>query len=243
MVVNLDPAAEEVGYECVADVRTLISVEDAAEELRLGPNGSLVYCMEYLCDNVREWFADTSACLADEDYVLFDCPGQAELYEHLTCMRDVVRFLQSEEDFRLCCVYVLDSGLVDNVPRLIGGVFSALSAMAMFELPHVSVLSKVDLMSEAERRRLESDFLEPEARSLLSQMSGSRGKLDECVAQLIDDFSQVSFVTCNITSDDSIDDVLALIDSAIQVGEDAEVIDRLQDEMDDDDNDASQAFL
>ena len=45
LVVNLDPAAEEVGYECVADVRTLISVEDAAEELRLGPNGSLVYCM------------------------------------------------------------------------------------------------------------------------------------------------------------------------------------------------------
>lgn len=31
----------------VADVRELISLDDVMEELGLGPNGGLVYCMEY----------------------------------------------------------------------------------------------------------------------------------------------------------------------------------------------------
>lgn len=236
IVVNLDPAAEEVGYRCDADVRTLISVEDAAEELRLGPNGSLVYCMEYLADNMNEWLSETVGGFVDDDYVLFDCPGQAELYEHLSCMSDIVSFLQTSEDFRLCSVFVLDSGLVNNAPRFVSGILSALSAMALLELPHVSVLSKIDLMAEEEREVLESEFLEPEARFILPRMEGRRGALDDKVAQLIDDYAQVSFVTLDISSEESIGDVLAVIDNAIQFGEDADVIDRIRNDQDDEDD-------
>mgnify|MGYP002776780065 CR=1 FL=1 len=36
------------------DIRELISLEDVMEELQLGPNGGLIYCMEYpfpeICD-------------------------------------------------------------------------------------------------------------------------------------------------------------------------------------------------
>lgn len=31
----------------LADIRELISLEDVMEELGLGPNGGLIYCMEY----------------------------------------------------------------------------------------------------------------------------------------------------------------------------------------------------
>ena len=47
-VVNLDPAAEEFNYKCDFNIQELISVDDVSDELKLGPNGSLVYCMEYL---------------------------------------------------------------------------------------------------------------------------------------------------------------------------------------------------
>lgn len=30
-----------------ADIRELVSLEDVMEELGLGPNGALMYCMEY----------------------------------------------------------------------------------------------------------------------------------------------------------------------------------------------------
>ena len=45
-VVNLDPAADEILYSPSVDIRELISVDDVMEELDLGPNGGLVYCME-----------------------------------------------------------------------------------------------------------------------------------------------------------------------------------------------------
>lgn len=45
-IINLDPAAENFQYKCDIDIRELISVLDVMAKLKLGPNGSLVYCME-----------------------------------------------------------------------------------------------------------------------------------------------------------------------------------------------------
>ena len=50
----------------VLDIRELISLEDVMEELQLGPNGGLIYCMEYpfpeICDEVfSEYRYSTSA--------------------------------------------------------------------------------------------------------------------------------------------------------------------------------------
>ena len=54
MVINLDPAAETFKYRCDIDIRDLITLEDVMEEMHLGPNGGLVYCLEYLLLNI-EW--------------------------------------------------------------------------------------------------------------------------------------------------------------------------------------------
>lgn len=47
-VVNLDPAAEHFNYSPLVDIRELIHVDDAMEDedLKFGPNGGLVFCME-----------------------------------------------------------------------------------------------------------------------------------------------------------------------------------------------------
>ena len=50
-IVNLDPACEKFFYKPLVDINDLISVQDVMEELQLGPNGSLLYCLEYLNDN------------------------------------------------------------------------------------------------------------------------------------------------------------------------------------------------
>jgi hypothetical protein len=71
-MVNLDPAAEHFSYPVstgnnifvlaflrympltrlllvffFVDIRELISLDDVMEELGMGPNGGLIYCMEY----------------------------------------------------------------------------------------------------------------------------------------------------------------------------------------------------
>lgn len=53
-IVNLDPAADHFEYPVAADIRELISIDDVMSELKLGPNGGLVYAMEYLVDNM-DW--------------------------------------------------------------------------------------------------------------------------------------------------------------------------------------------
>jgi hypothetical protein len=47
--------------------------------------------------------------------------------------------------------------------------------------------------------------------------------LNAAVAQLLDEFSLVSFLTLDITDEDGIGEVLAHIDVATQFGEDADV--------------------
>ena len=78
-MVNLDPAAEYFAYEPDVDMRELIAIEDVMEdeELRLGPNGGLVFCMEHLTENF-DWLKEQMDPV-DDDYFLIDCSGQIEV--------------------------------------------------------------------------------------------------------------------------------------------------------------------
>jgi len=69
-VVNLDPAADNFNYDVSVDVRELIGLEDVMEEMELGPNGGLIFCMEYLIDNI-DWLIDELEQLGNEAYVIF----------------------------------------------------------------------------------------------------------------------------------------------------------------------------
>ena len=55
------PAAEYFNYQPIADIRDLIQVDDVMEddELKFGPNGGLVFAMEFLLENM-EWLEETS---------------------------------------------------------------------------------------------------------------------------------------------------------------------------------------
>ena len=92
-IVNLDPANDNLPYECDVDISELITLQDAMEKLKLGPNGSLVYCMEFLEKNL-EWLRKGLDKLRG-CYFLFDCPGQVELYTHHSSVRNIAMQLQT----------------------------------------------------------------------------------------------------------------------------------------------------
>ena len=54
----------------------MYSMQRVAEEFGLGPNGGLIYCMEYLLDHA-EWLLDKIDSLECR-YIIFDCPGQVK---------------------------------------------------------------------------------------------------------------------------------------------------------------------
>ena len=150
-VANLDPAAENFEYDVAFDVRELISVADAMDELQLGPNGALVYCMEHLLDNMS-WLQDKLEEYDDDDYVIFDCPGQVELYSHIPVMRRVADQLKMWNT-PVVVAYLLDATFITDPGKFISGCLLSLSAMVQLELPHINVMTKCDLADKHEIER------------------------------------------------------------------------------------------
>ncbi|XP_043274532.1 GPN-loop GTPase 3 [Venturia canescens] len=235
-IVNLDPAAEYFDYEPMVDVRELIQLDDAMEdeELRFGPNGGLVFCMEYLIENVS-WLEEQLGDV-DDDYVIFDCAGQIELYTHMTVIRQLITTLQNL-NFRLCGVFLVDSQFMVDASKFLSGTMAALSVMINLELPHINILSKIDLVSKASRKQLDK-YLEPDPHSLLAEMDQDRWNeryksLTEALGRLIEDYSLVKFYPFNIKDEESIADIKLTIDNMIQYGEEEDVKMRDFDEPDD----------
>jgi GTPase SAR1 family protein len=86
VIVNLDPGNEG---EFDVDVNELISLQHTMETYKLGPNGGLLYCMEYLEQNL-DWLL---ARIPKNVHVLFDLPGQVELFTNHAALRNVILFL------------------------------------------------------------------------------------------------------------------------------------------------------
>jgi hypothetical protein len=51
--------------------------------------------MEYLEEEMDDWFGDQLQGYGEDDYLLFDCPGQIELYSHSSVFRSLVKYLQN----------------------------------------------------------------------------------------------------------------------------------------------------
>ncbi|KMT07891.1 hypothetical protein BVRB_6g145870 [Beta vulgaris subsp. vulgaris] len=222
-IINLDPAAENFDYPVAVDIRELINLEDVMEELGLGPNGGLIYCMEELEDNLDDWLTEKLDDFLDDDYLVFDCPGQIELFSHVPVLKNFVEHLK-RKNFNVCVVYLLDSQFMTDITKFISGCLSSLSAMVQLEAPHVNILSKMDLVKN--KKDLD-DFLNPEPHMLLSllnrQMASQFEKLNRALIDLVDEYSMVSFIPLDLRKQNSMQYILSQIDMSIQYGEDADV--------------------
>jgi len=160
--------------------------------------------------------------IGDDEYVIFDCPGQIELYSHVPAMQQVVAELQ-RMGFRVAAVYLLDSQFVADPSKFISGVLCCLSAMTALELPHVNVLSKCDLLPN---RRAFDEFLDADSAALRERLNAGTGaalhKLNSAICELLDDWSMVQFLPLDPTDTDSIDLILAQVDNATQYHDDVE---------------------
>ena len=241
-IVNLDPAAEFFDYTPDVDVRELISLEDVLddedESIKFGPNGGLVFCMEFLIENL-EWL-DSQLGEGDDDYWVFDCPGQIELYTHLDVMKTLITHLQNHHNFRCSAVCMFDVQCITDSAKFIGGSMAALSSMTKLEVPFVNVLSKVDLLDVEQKENLDGylDLMESHHELLKHLNNENKGDqfmtkyktLTTALVNLLDSYGLVGFHTLDMSEENSMADLLMLIDSQIQYGEDLDVKDNYPDD-------------
>lgn len=220
-VLNLDPACDELPYPVSIDIRELISLNDVCEELKLGPNGGLVYCMEYLITNIQ-WLEDKIGDF-ENDYLIIDCPGQIELYSHIPVMKQLIRAFE-HLNYRMCAVYALDSTFITDASKFMSGILSCLSAMIQLELPHINILTKIDLL-DCKKNEL-NEYYEPDIQLLISKVNKDTDEhykhLTEALGSLIATYNMVSFLPSTIKDTKTIEAILAHVDHSIQYGEDVE---------------------
>jgi GTPase SAR1 family protein len=102
-IINLDPAVTDPPYPCAVSITDLITLEDVMTEYGLGPNGAMLYCIEYLEANF-DWLVERlDAVLADQGgngYIVIDTPGQAELWTNHDSLKRIVERL-TKMDYRV----------------------------------------------------------------------------------------------------------------------------------------------
>ena len=181
--MNLDPAAENFERAPDLDIRDLISVQDVMEELQLGPNGALVHCFEFLIGNL-DFISESLDFLTEEYLIILDMPGQIELYSHLPVIPTLVRHLTRSGglDLRMCVAYLLESTFITDRAKFFAGTLAAMSAMIALELPHINILSKMDLLKGQVHRKDLEKFLDPTT-DLLADDPIERKRRQDALAQ------------------------------------------------------------
>jgi len=217
-IVNLDPSNENIPYTPTINIQDLIDFDSVVENTELGPNGGLIFCMEYLEKNI-DWLKEKLEAVKDH-YIIFDCPGQVELYTHYKVVSNILEQVQ-KWSFRLTVVQVFDSFYCKNPANFISVLLVSLSSMVRLELPHVNVLSKMDLIEQNGPLEFQLDFytdvldlkylnsfLDKDPR--LSRFS----QLNKAIAGIVEDYSLVSFTPLNIMDKYSVGELLKKIDKS-----------------------------
>lgn len=243
IIINLDPANDEVPYDVDIDINNLVNCVDVMKAMHLGPNGGLVYCMEFLEKNL-DWLTEqichviqnraksnsTNNCNNSSNntktpYLLIDCPGQVELYTSSQCVRNIIGKLVNSKnsplDLRLTCVYLVDSHYCTDAGKFISALMSTLIAMLHLEMPHVNLLSKCDLLEKYSETSFSIDYYSEvlDLSYLVDTLSGDKfykkyHELTSSIAETVESYGLVSFIPISSSDSNSLWRALCSIDRA-----------------------------
>ena len=215
--VNLDPAADELPYEPTIDIREAIDVKDVMQRHGMGPNGGLMFCLEQISKDL-EWF-DEVIGTHDVDYLLFDLPGQIELFCHLDILPRILDYLKLNY-YHLVGVFLLDSEFMYDAAKYMSGGLAALSAMSMMEIPFVSVLSKCDLLNKQQKDQLECyTEMDTSAIALLIEPDARLEKLTTKICELIDQYNMLQFYTLDPNNESTLERLMTKLDNLLDYEE------------------------
>lgn len=193
-------------------------MECVQEELGLGPNGGLIYAIEYLDKNL-DWLQEKLAQLEkDGCYFLFDCPGQVELFTLKNSMKSVIKTMTNAWHYRLVAIQLVDAHLCADPAKYMGALLLSLETMLHLELPQINILSKYDLLGTygkldfSPQYYLEAEGLEHLADSMEGLLPPRFASLGRALCEVIEDFGLLKFIPLAIEDKESVMSLLPLID-------------------------------
>ncbi|CCC68121.1 hypothetical protein NCAS_0B00370 [Naumovozyma castellii] len=224
-IVNMDPANDALPYPCAVDIRDFVTLEEIMQEQQLGPNGGLMYAVESLDESIDLFILQIKSLVQEEKaYLVFDCPGQVELFTHHSSLFKIFKKLEKELDMRFCVVNLIDSFYITSPSQYVSILLLALRSMLMMDLPQINVFSKIDMLKSYGELpfRLDYytevqdlDYLQPFIEKESSSVLGRRySKLTETISELVSDFNLVSFEVLAVDDKQSMINLQSVVDKA-----------------------------
>jgi len=218
-IINLDPANENMTYTADMDISDLVQVEEVMEQMKLGPNGGLMYAIQFARTNL-DWVDSNLGKIDLSSYLIFDCPGQVGLYTADDNMKSIIDHLTSQ-DYRLTCVNLVDSHHCSDAGKFVSVCLTSLTSMLQIALPHVNLLSKVDLVEKYGKLQFNLDYytdvldLEYLMDTFPDDNFTKKYKLlNEALTGLISDYSLVNFIPVTVKSKERLLAASQVIDKA-----------------------------
>ncbi|KAM0672140.1 putative ATP binding protein [Ordospora colligata] len=211
-VVNLDPAQVSTDDEYEIDIREFVTVEEMMESYDCGPNGGLLAVLKEFYESIDEMsFGDL-----EDSFLVFDCPGQLELFMHSDVMLKIIEHVK--QYFRCGVVYVMESQYFVDIHKYISGCFCALVSMARLSVTCMNVISKMDLIAEDESEI----FYTPT--SEMSRMLGNSkySQISRKILEFVVENSMIDFIPLDWGKEESVEQMMYQMDSAVQYYDDAE---------------------
>ena len=106
-----------------------------------------------ICFNLRylfkkiDWLEERINDYGENTYFIFDCPGQLELYSHYNIIKLLAIHLK-RIGINVCSVFCLDSTFLQEQSKFVSGSVLSLASMIQLELPHMTILTKCDLIED-----------------------------------------------------------------------------------------------
>ncbi len=219
--VNLDPGVLHLPYGPDVDVRDFVSLQGVMEQYNLGPNGGLVAAIDLISahiESIQEEINDLGV-----DFLLFDAPGQIELFAFRETGPIIVSSLGGESKM---LVYLVDAALGKTPAGLVSSLLLSASVLVRFHLPQLNVLSRADLLTEDELGKITGWLDDPD--QLIFDIQESRNELQvELSSELYNTiyslFSGVDMVPLSATNMENLDLLFSHVSNILTSGEGFEI--------------------
>ena len=145
--VNLDPATDPI-FDASVDIRSFVKTEEIMEKFKLGINGALIKSMEESLKHVEN--LDLSG-----DYILYDTPGQMEIFVYSQSGVKIVEKLSNQTTFGL---FLIDSALIADAENFLSAIMQNAIVSLRLSIPTATIITKSDIV-DVDIKRIRKEIL------------------------------------------------------------------------------------
>ncbi|EDV29241.1 uncharacterized protein TRIADDRAFT_19709 [Trichoplax adhaerens] len=210
-IVNLDPAVHEVPFPANIDIRDTVKYKEVMKQYGLGPNGGIVTSLNLFATRFDQAIKFIEKKQHDYKYVLFDTPGQIEVFTWSASGSIITDSLAST--CPTVIVYVMDTSRCVSPITFMSNMLYACSILYKSRLPFVLVMNKIDIVSHDFAIEWMTDF--ESFQQAVDEEGSYMANLTSSMNLVLDEFyNNLKTVGVSAVTGEGLDEFFTAVDSA-----------------------------